>query len=55
MWVSRFRSLLRGVGVLVMPIAGLDATRRVESVCAVPPGAGGLRLPAPCLEVGVLI
>jgi hypothetical protein len=34
MGVGRFSRPLRGVGVIAMPNAGLDATRRVE----VPPG-----------------
>ena len=33
MRVGRFSRPLRGVGVLAMPDAGLDTTRRVESVC----------------------
>jgi hypothetical protein len=40
--VGRFSKPLRGVGVLAMRDAGLDTTRRVESVCKVPPGAGVL-------------
>jgi hypothetical protein len=33
MGVGRFSRLLGGVGVLAMLNAGLDTTRRVESVC----------------------
>jgi hypothetical protein len=33
---GRISRLLRGVGVRAMPDAGLDTTRRVESVCMVP-------------------
>jgi len=40
MGVGRFSRPLRGVGVLVMPDAGLDMTRHVESVCVIPLGAG---------------
>jgi len=42
MGVGRFSRPLRGVGVLAMPDTGLDTTRRVESVCEVPLGAGVL-------------
>jgi len=42
MGVGRFSRPLRGVGVLAMPDAGLDATRRVQSVCEVSRGAGVL-------------
>jgi len=42
MGVSRFSRPPRGVGVLAMPDARLDTTRRVESVCMVPLGAGVL-------------
>jgi hypothetical protein len=38
--VGGFSRLRRGVGVIAIPNAGLDTTRRVE----VPPGAGVLRL-----------
>ena len=38
-----------------MPDAGLDSTQRVESVCEVPLGAGGLQLLVPSMAVGVLI
>jgi len=55
MGVGRFSRPLRGVGVLAMPDAGLDTTRRVESVCMVPLGAGGLRLLVPGVAVGVII
>jgi hypothetical protein len=33
MGIGRFSRLLRGVGVLAMPDAGWDTTRRIESVC----------------------
>jgi len=55
MGVGRFLRPLRGVGVLVMPDAGLDTTRRVESVCVIPLGAGVLRLLVPGVAVGVII
>jgi len=55
MGVGRFSRLLRGVGVLAMPDVGLDTTRRVESVCKVPPGVDVLRLVVPGMAVGVLI
>ena len=42
MGVGRFSRPLRGVGVLAMPDARLDTTRRVESACEVPPCAGVL-------------
>jgi len=35
--------------------AGLDTTRRIESVCVVPLEAGVLRLLVPGVEVGVII
>jgi hypothetical protein len=41
--------------VLAMPDAGLDATRHIESVFKVGPGAGVLRLLVTGLAVGVLI
>jgi hypothetical protein len=41
--------------VLAMPDARLDTTRRVESVCEVPPGAGVLRVLVPGMGVGVII
>jgi len=41
--------------VLAMPDAGLDTTRRVESVCMVPLGAGVLPLLVPGVAVGVII
>jgi hypothetical protein len=44
MGVGRFSRPLRAVGVLAMPDVGLDTTRRVESVCVMPLGAGVLRL-----------
>jgi len=40
MGVGKFSGPLRRVGVIAMPDAGLDTTRRIE----VPPGAGVLRL-----------
>jgi hypothetical protein len=40
MGVARFSILLRGVGVLAMPDAGLDTTQGVQSVRGVAPGAG---------------
>jgi len=41
--------------VLAMPDAGLDTTRRVDSVPVVPLGAGVLRLLVPSVAVGVII
>jgi hypothetical protein len=41
--------------VLAMPDAGLDTTRRIESVCMVPLGAGVLRLLVPGVAVGLII
>jgi hypothetical protein len=38
-----------------MPDAGLDTTRRIESVCVIPLRAGVLRLLAPGMAVGVII
>jgi hypothetical protein len=38
-----------------MPDARLDTTRRIDSVCNVPLGAGVLRLLVPSMEVGVII
>jgi hypothetical protein len=55
MGVGRFSTPLRGVGVQAMPDAGLDTTRRFESVCKVPPGAGVLRLLVTGVAVGVFI
>ena len=55
MAVGRFSRPLRGVGVLAMPDAGLDTTRRVESVCVILLGAGVLRLLVPGVAVGVII
>jgi len=55
MGVGRFSRPLRGVGVLPMRDAGLDTTRRIESVCLVPLGAGVLRLLVPGVVVGVMI
>jgi hypothetical protein len=55
MGVGRFSRLLRGVGVLAMPDAGLDTTRPVESACKVPPSAGVLRLFLTGVAFGVFI
>jgi len=55
MGVGRFSRPLRRVGVLAMPDAGLDTTRRIESVCMAPLGAGVLRLLVPGVAVGVII
>jgi hypothetical protein len=55
MGVGRFPRPRRGVRVLAMSDARLDTTRRVESVCEVPPGAGVLRLLVPGMAVGVII
>jgi hypothetical protein len=55
MGVGRFSRPLRGVGVIAMPGAGLDTTRRVESVCMVSLGAGVLPLLVPGVAVGVII
>ena len=55
MGVGRFSRPLRGVGVLAMPDGGLDMTRRVESVCLIPLGAGMSRLLVPGVAVGVII
>ena len=56
MGVGKLSRPLRGVGVLLaMPDAELDTTRRVESVCMVPLGAGVLRLLVPGVAVEVLI
>jgi len=38
-----------------MPDAGLDTTRRIDSVCEVPLGAGVLRLHVPGVAGGVII
>jgi hypothetical protein len=55
MGVGRSSRLLRGVGVLEMPDAGLDTTRRIESGNVIPLGAGVLRLLVPGAAVGVSI
>jgi len=55
MGVGTFSRPLRGVGVLAMPDAGLDTTRRIESVCKVPLGASVLRLLVTGVAVGVFI
>jgi hypothetical protein len=41
--------------VLAMADAGLDTTRRIESVCMVPQGAGVLRLLVPGMVVRVIV
>jgi hypothetical protein len=51
MRVGRFSRPRRGVGVITMPDAGLDTTRRVQ----VPPGAGVLRLLVPGMAVAVFV
>jgi hypothetical protein len=51
MGVGRFSRPRRGVGVITMPEAGLDTTRRIE----VPPSAGVLRLLVPGVAVGVFV
>jgi hypothetical protein len=51
MGVGRISRLLRGVGVIAMPNAGLDTMRRIE----VPPGARVLRLLVTGIAVGVFI
>jgi hypothetical protein len=51
MLVGRLSRPRRGVGVIKMPNAGLDTTRRIE----VPAGAGVLRLFVPGVAVGVFI
>jgi len=55
MGVDRIARPLRGVGVLAMPDAGLDTTRRIESVWVIPLGTGVLRLLVPGVAVGVII
>ena len=50
MGVCRFSRLLRGVAVLAMLDAGLNTTRRIESVCEVPLCVG-----VPGVAVGVFI
>jgi hypothetical protein len=55
MGVGRLSRPLRGVRVLAMPDAGLDTTRRIESVCMVLLGAGVLRLFVPSVVVGGII
>jgi len=55
MGVGRFSRALSGVGVLAMPDAGLDTTRRVEPVYVIPLGAGVLRLLVSGVAVGVII
>jgi hypothetical protein len=55
MGVGRFSSPLKGVGVLAMPDAELDTTRRIESVFVIPLGAGVFRLLDASVEVGVII
>jgi len=53
--VGRISRLLTGVGVVEMPDAGLDTTRRVGSVSEVPPCAGVVRPLVPGVAVGVFI
>jgi hypothetical protein len=55
MWAGRLSKPLRGVGVLAMPDAGLDTTRRVESFCMVLLEAGVLQLLVSGVAVGVII
>jgi len=55
MGVGRFSRPLRGVGVLAMPDAELDTTRRAEFICKDPPGVGVQRLLVPSLVVGEFI
>jgi hypothetical protein len=55
MGVGRISRPGRGVGVLAMPDVRLDTTRRVESVCEVPPGAEVLRLLVRGIAVRVII
>jgi len=55
MGVGKFSRPVRGVGVLAMPDAELDTTRRVGSLWEVPPGAGVLKLVVPGMAVGVFI
>jgi hypothetical protein len=55
MGVDRIGRPLRGVEVPAMPDAGLDKTRRVESVWVIPLGAGVLRLLVRSVAVGVII
>ena len=40
MGVGSFSRPLRGVGGLAMPDMWVDTTRRIGSVCVVPPGPG---------------
>jgi len=55
MWVGRFSTPLKGVGVLALLDAGLDTARRGESVFVIPLDAGVLRLLVPGVVVGVII
>jgi len=55
MGVGRFSRPLRGVGVLAMADAGLDTTRRVESICIVRLGAAGLRRLYPAWRLELLL
>jgi len=55
MRVGRFSTPLRGVRLLATPDAGLDTTRCVESLCAIPLGAGVLRLLVLGVAVGVIV
>jgi hypothetical protein len=53
--VDMFCRPLREVGLLVMPDAGLDATRCVESICEVSQAAGVLWLRVLGMAVRVFI
>jgi len=55
MGVGWFWSPLGEVGLLAMPDARLDTTRRVESACEVPPSGSVVRLRVPGAVVGVSI
>lgn len=52
MEVDRISRELKGLGEVAMPDAGLEATRRVEAVCNVPPVAGVLQLLEPGVAAG---
>jgi len=54
MQVGRFSRPQRGVGVLPMPVARLDTTPWVESVCEGPRGAAVLPLLVPGVAVDVI-
>jgi len=51
MGVGRYSRPRGGVGVITMPDAGVNTTRRVED----PPGAGVIRVLVPSLAVGICI